>query len=205
MSYFAKHSKDLVENKKKRDLAKKLNEIERLQQKLDYIKKKENVERELNKITGELVDYVLATKKQKFTFTRPLSIEIADELINRGFSYKRESSTVGWEDTTTPKLKDPDFFLSAKNMNWLNSKNSKLFIDEILGLIHIAANNGNSHIYVSFLNEKNQLKLTLDVKVFIEIPFLLQALTNFFECLGYKIKIDNENQSKSTGVIKISW
>jgi hypothetical protein len=148
---------------------------------------------------------VLATKKQKFTFTRPLSIEIADELINRGFSYKRESSTVGWEDTTTPKLKDPDFFLSAKNMNWLNSKNSKLFIDEILGLIHIAANNGNSHIYVSFLNEKNQLKLTLDVKVFIEIPFLLQALTNFFECLGYKIKIDNENQSKSTGVIKISW
>jgi flagellar basal body P-ring protein FlgI len=205
MSYFAKHSKDLVENKKKRDLAKKLNEIGRLQQKLDYIKKKENVERELNKITGELVDYVLATKKQKFTFTRPLSIEIADELINRGFSYKRESSTVGWEDTTTPKLKDPDFFLSAKNMNWLNSKNSKLFIDEILGLIHIAANNGNSHIYVSFLNEKNQLKLTLDVKVFIEIPFLLQALTNFFECLGYKIKIDNENQSKSTGVIKISW
>jgi hypothetical protein len=205
MSYFAKHSKDLVENKKKRELAKKLNEIERLQQKLDYIKKKENVERELNKITGELVDYVLVTKKQKFTFTRPLSIEIADELINRGFSYKRESSTVGWEDTTTPKLKDPDFFLSAKNMNWLNSKNSKLFIDEILGLIHIAANNGNSHIYVSFLNEKNQLKLTLDVKVFIEIPFLLQALTNFFECLGYKIKIDNENQSKSTGVIKISW
>ena len=205
MSYFAKHSKDLVENKKKRDLAKKLNEIERLQQKLDYIKKKENVERELNKITGELVDYVLVTKKEKFTFTRPLSIEIADELINRGFSYKRESSTVGWEDTTTPKLKDPDFFLSAKNMHWLNSKNSKLFIDEILGLIHIAANNGNSHIYVSFLNEKNQLKLTLDVKVFIEIPFLLQALTNFFECLGYKIKIDNENQSKSTGVIKISW
>jgi hypothetical protein len=205
MSYFAKHSKDLVENKKKRDLAKKLNELERLQQKLDYIKKKENVERELNKITGELVDYVLVTKKEKFTFTRPLSIEIADELINRGFSYKRESSTVGWEDTTTPKFKDPDFFLSAKNMNWLNSKNSNLFIDEILGLIHIAANNGNSHIYVYFLNEKNQLKLTLDKKVHIEIPFLLQALTNFFECLGYKIKIENDNQSKSMGVIKISW
>ena len=205
MSYFAKHSKVLVENKKKRDLAKKLNEIERLQQKLDYIKKKENVERELNKITGELVDYVLITEKGQFTFTRPLSIEIADELINRGFSYKRESSTVSWEDATTPKFKDPDFFLSANNMNWLNSQNSKLFIDEILGLIHIAANNGNSHIYVSFLNEKNQLNLTLDKKVYIDVPFSLQALTNFFECLGYKINIENENQSKSMGVIKISW
>jgi hypothetical protein len=58
---------------------------------------------------------------------------------------------------------------------------------------------------ILFLNEKNQPKLTLDKKVYIEIPFLLQALINFFECLGYKIKIENENQSKSMGVIKISW
>jgi len=116
-----------------------------------------------------------------------------------------DTNILRWKESRTCLTIDPDYFLSASNMRWLASLKSKNFIEEVLELIQIAASNGSTFIFVSFFNNGMKATITMDRKKLIHLPFSIESLINFFECLGYKITIEEEQVLKEPGSLRVSW